>query len=97
MSSHDCCDPDQMDATGAVDRAAATLTAGTPACCVVSTTGQVPAATLVASPAGLQRMDVAAVAAAFASPGAASLPRITTRDLRSRSAPRSPLVPVLLI
>jgi hypothetical protein len=97
MMNHDCCDPDQMDVGRPADTAAARLMSGPPACCAASTAAQAPAAAFVASAADGQRIDALPAAAPVVALDPAALPRLTTRDLRSRSAPRPPLIPALLI
>jgi hypothetical protein len=97
LGSHDCCDPDEIDAAGPAGAAAAMLVPGLPACCLVSTTDPGPAAPPVANPTPPQRPGAAFAGAPFVADEPAALPRLTTRDLRARSAPRPPLVPVLLV
>jgi hypothetical protein len=97
MANHDCCDPEQMDAAGALDAGAVAVTAGPPDCCAVSAGAQAPAAMPVVAPAAERSLAASTVAVPCASGTGPSDARVTTRDLRSRSAPRPALVPVLLI
>lgn len=97
MTKHACCDPDQPDAIGTADRAASMLTTGPRDCCVASSDDRVPPAP-PAVPGNSDARIGAAVgvdALSFAAPAPSF--RIDIRDLRSRPAPHSPLITVLLI
>ena len=97
LSEHDCCDPAQVEADQAGAAATPVMTTGPQACCLVSSTSRVPASIPAGQGPNVVRQDV---------PDSPAVPTVGMPDplssvafshYRARSAPRPPLVTVLLI
>jgi hypothetical protein len=94
-AQHDCCDPEQLG--GDPGDPAALARGGAPGeCCVASATAPVPAGPVAGgNPAYQAAAPATSQVPPFFAPARESRPNF--HDAESRSAPRSPLVTVLLI
>jgi hypothetical protein len=98
MSQHDCCDPEQMDGAQPAMPGALAVSAGPQACCLISATGRVPAATpSTQGPSVAARQDVSTTAVPAVVSAPVTSTRIALHDYHARSSPSSFLNTVLLI
>lgn len=97
MSEHDCCDPAQVEGVQVAAATTPVMTEGPRACCLMSATSRVPTSIPAGQSPNVVRQNVpdAPAVRTLGIPDTGS--RVAFSDYRARSAPRPPLVTVLLI